>query len=431
LRKRAIAVALSMFGVALIWSTGASAALTELTVRIEGAEQTLFEGPIETEGHDVKAASDTSSRRCDATNADAHPEPGPTPTAASVDAMELAGEDFDGEWYPGFDDYFIQRWGPDRELAPAYWGILVNGVFTPVGGCQFKATAGDEVLWAYDAFNGRQLLWLSAADDLGFPAAPTAHVEVGEPLELKVESGEQPSTAAAAGIAVASVSTAAGSGYQTVEVINPAAVSTDAAGEASITFSTPGWHRIKAQKEDGFLRSNRLDICVEAESGDGCGALPADAAVRVAPRYEEGGEEEGEGGEESGENPPSDGGGDRDGTAAPTAAFRQPLAGAKPASAIEVRRPRLNRARGTATLPVAVPGPGRLVVSGGKLRKSSQRSAGPGVVRVNLRPTGRGRKALRETGRLKVTLTLRFTPAGGEPSASKRGLVLKLAGPRG
>lgn len=416
LRKRAIAATLAVLGVALIWSTGAEAALTELTVRIEGAQKTLFEGPIKTEGHVIQAASDTEPRPCDATNNAAHPEPGPTPTAASVDAMELIGEGFDGDWYPGYDDYFIQQWGPDREDGNtyAYWGVLVNGVFTPVGGCQFLAAAGDEVFWAYDAFTGRQMLWLSAAGDLGFPAAPTASVEVGEPLDLLVEAGDQPSPSAAEGIAVAPVATAAGSGYQTVETGSAEAVTTDADGEASITFSTPGWHRIKAQEEAGLIRSNRLDVCVEPVGGGGCGPLPADAQVRVPPRYAE---PEGEG---PGKEEPSAGG------KVDPPSGGAPPAVAKPSNRIGLRKLTVNRGRGTAALKVALPGAGRLVASGTKIATKRLGAGAAKVVTVTVKPNRKGRAELRAKGRLPVSVRLEFTPAGGEPRVKARALTLKL-----
>ena len=411
LRKRAIAAALSVFGVALIWSTGAQAALTELTVRIEGAEKTLFEGPIATEGHDVQATSDAEPRRCDATNNGAHPDPGPTPTAASVDAMELIGQTFNGEWYPGFDDYFIQRWGPDAEdeEAFAYWGILVNGAFTPVGGCQYLAEEGDEVFWVYDAFMGRQLLWLSAAGDLGFPAAPTASVEAGEPLELVVEKGEQPSPAAAEGITIAPVATAEGTGYQTVETGSSAAVVTDAEGEASITFSTPGWHRIKAQKEAGFLRSNRLDVCVEPVGGGSCGTPPADSLVRTPPRYLEDEEE-----------PQHPGGG---GTPPPP--VQDPP---KPSNLIGLRKLTLNRGKGTATLKVALPGAGQLLASGAKVATQRLSATAAKVVTVLVKPKTKARAELLAKGRLAVSVRLQFTPSGGEPGTKTRALTLKLSG---
>lgn len=413
LRKRAIAAALSVFGVALICSTGAEAALTELTVRIEGAERTLFEGPIATAGHDVQATSDAEPRRCDATNNGAHPDPGPTPTAASVDAMELIGESFNGEWYPGFDDYFIQRWGPDAEDEEAfeYWGILVNGAFTSVGGCQYLAEQGDEVFWVYDAFSGRQLLWLAAAGDLGFPAAPTASVEVGEPLDLVVRAGEGPTATAAAGITVAPVATAAGSGYQTVDTGSAAAVLTDAEGEASVTFTAPGWHRIKAQEEAGFLRSNRLDVCVEPAGGGGCGPIPADVVLRTPPRYLEDEEEK--------ENPQPPGGG----TVTPPVQVP-----AKPSNLIGLRKLTLNRGKGTATLKVALPGAGQLIASGAKVATQRLNASAAKVVTVLVKPKGGARAELRAKGRLAVSVQLQFTPSGGEPGTKTRALTLKLSG---
>jgi hypothetical protein len=44
------------------------AAPTLVNVRIEGRSETLFEGPIWTEGHDVRASSDTQARACDGVN---------------------------------------------------------------------------------------------------------------------------------------------------------------------------------------------------------------------------------------------------------------------------------------------------------------------------------------------------------------------------
>ena len=136
-------------------------------MRIEGQSETLFEGPILTEGHDVKASSDTKERPCDGINSldPQNKTPGPTPTSASVDAMSLIGETFDGQWYPGYGDYFITRWGPEKEEEGMSWGVLVNNVFTDVGGCQYQLSTGDEVLWAYNAFDHKPFLALFPAGD--------------------------------------------------------------------------------------------------------------------------------------------------------------------------------------------------------------------------------------------------------------------------
>src|SRR5262245_3169605 len=123
------------------------AAPTNVSVRIEGESETLFEKTIPVAPHAIRAASDTSERRCDGINVNDpwNVVPGVTPTLASVDAMSSIGESFDGQWYEGFEDYFVTRWGPDGQDpgAGAYWGILVNEVFTNVGGCQYQLDNGD------------------------------------------------------------------------------------------------------------------------------------------------------------------------------------------------------------------------------------------------------------------------------------------------
>ena len=87
------------------------------------------------------------------------------PTSAAADAMPIIGESFDGQWYNQFEDYFLTRLGPDAEdeAAGKYWGMLVNNIFTSVGGCQYQLDGGDEVLWVYDAFDGRPFLALYPA----------------------------------------------------------------------------------------------------------------------------------------------------------------------------------------------------------------------------------------------------------------------------
>ncbi|MDO9409037.1 hypothetical protein [Patulibacter sp.] len=281
----------------------AHAAPSDQRVRIEGKDTTLYEGTIRTDGHAIRASSDTEPRICDGTNNGAHATPGPTPTAASDDAMRSIGQDFDGQWYPGFDDYFIQRFGPDGEDAStyAYWGILVNGIYTSVGGCQYGLAPGDQTLWVYDAFNNRDLLRLDGPEGVGEPtsdaegAPPTAAakstftVGLGQPFVVSTVRNEATGDIGAAGyrrpavgVRVSPVITAA-NGAQTVASTDPATVVSDAAGRATLSWTTPGWKRIKAEGT-GFVRSNRLDICVTDAAGGGCGATPpADTATRVPP----------------------------------------------------------------------------------------------------------------------------------------------------
>lgn len=57
---------------------------------------------------------------------------------------------------------------------------------------------------------------------------------------------------------------------------------------ASIIFTKPGWHRIKAtlvtsQGMEAAVRSNRLDVCVPPEGQSACENLPAEDQARTPP----------------------------------------------------------------------------------------------------------------------------------------------------
>lgn len=288
LRTRAIVPALLAICVLLASATAALAAPVELTVRIEGATKTLFEGPVATEGHDVRAASDDAHRRCDGTNNGAAAVPGPTPTAAAVDAMSIAGEDFDGTWFAGYEDYYIERWGPDAESflandgAGAFWALLLDGVLAPIGGCQLRAAAGEEVLWAWDGLNAaRPFLRLRG---VAAPADPVVEVGVGEPLVLSVGKRAHGGVLGAAGplqpaggVPVRLVATDPVKGFQSP---GAALALSGADGRAAVEFDSPGWKRLKAAADGAYIRSNRLDVCVRQPDGGGCGAPPTDTALR-------------------------------------------------------------------------------------------------------------------------------------------------------
>ncbi len=304
--------------------------LTRVNVRIEGATKTLFEGPIWTEGHDVHSAEpdgntaeDTKEHPCDGVNQldPQNIEAGPTPTAASVDAMEMVGETeaMDGQWYPGFNDYFIKQWGAEEENAEhegKSWGILANNVYTDVGGCQWQLHNGDEALWIYNAFQSRPILGLFASNEhYSSGTRPlTATAELGQPFAVEVDvygdhgEGQPPATPERTpadtipydGAEVAPVQTST-KGFETVQRESAETVTTNSEGKTSITFTTPGWHRImagtplrtltKEEQENGAIpeeeaiRSNRLDVCVPAPGETGCGELPAEDQTRTPTRY--------------------------------------------------------------------------------------------------------------------------------------------------
>jgi hypothetical protein len=291
----------------------AVAAPTAVNLRIEGRAETLFEGPILAEPDAVRASSDTEIRRCNGLDV-LDPQnvvPEPTSTSISADAMALLGETFDGKWYPGFEDYFVTRFGPDEQdvAENAYWGILVNNVFTNVGGCQYQLHDGDESLWIWDAFKHKPILALFSPD------APyttgtrplTATVALGEPFPVEVasyednEEDEPPATPSRAGstpFAGADVSpvVTTAKGFERVNAKSTATVVTNSEGKQSITFAKPGWHRIKATVLSGgvetAIRSNRIDVCVTGgeaselekplEGASTCDEVPAADKVRTA-----------------------------------------------------------------------------------------------------------------------------------------------------
>lgn len=89
-----------------------------------------------------------------------------------------------------------------------------------------------------------------------------------------------------------------------------------------------------------------------------------------------------------------------------------------------------NRAKGTATLAVTVPGPGKLSASAhGSIKPVAVNAAKAGTVKIALKPTASALKVLRRAHKLRVTLKVTFSPAGGSPRTQTRTVVLKLKPP--
>lgn len=398
--NKSIAALLAACILTVLAAPAAAAAPAEVEVRIEGKTETLFEGPVLTDGHNVRGITDTGAppwgRRCDGLNNGANPTPGPTATAAAVDAMAIAGEGFDGDWYGAgsFDDYFITQWGPERQDVGAgdYWGVVVNNVFTSVGGCQYQLGSGDEVLWVYDAFDGRPQLVLYPGDYSGGSVQLTATATLGAPFEVSVEqwggaccSSTPPpsptrSTVPYEGAEVAPVVPTV-RGFERVDTASAETVATGVDGTAAITFETPGWHRIKATAtaagKESVIRSNRLDVCVPDPPATDCGPVPADDQVRQPPpsdlEPEPGPEDPG-----GGSQPPSAGGG-QSGPA--TLGAPAPGPPAPPAAErLRVAPHKLDRSR----------------VGTGVVRVSWQvQDAGPGIARWRISSRTLGRKGAR------------------------------------
>lgn len=201
-----------------------------VSLRIEGLTNTIYEGPIFSGPRNITTASG-GTHLCDGTNNNANPKPGNTPTAALDAASKLAKFPFDGTYSATFSDFFITSIGTSTQTSTQFWGLLVNYQFTPVGGCQAEVKPGDEVLWAFDAFNKNAFLKVE-------PRAITA--KKGQTKTVTVTDGST-------GTAVQGA------------VID--GVTTDANGKAVLTFPKRGVFTYKATKADA-IRSNALVVLV-------------------------------------------------------------------------------------------------------------------------------------------------------------------------
>jgi hypothetical protein len=66
-----------------------------VNVRVEGRDETIFEGSVKTKAHDVTTETG-GTHLIDGTNGNANPFPGPTCTAALDDAAKLGDFKIDG-----------------------------------------------------------------------------------------------------------------------------------------------------------------------------------------------------------------------------------------------------------------------------------------------------------------------------------------------
>ncbi len=250
----------------------------------------------------------TGSAATDSTTARTR-SPGPTPTAAGADAM---ASDRRGLRRPlvrePFEDYFLKRWGPDaqNEGAGEYWGVVVNNVFTSVGGCQYQLDGGDEVLWVYDAFSDRpRLLLYPAGYSAAARAAPLTAGRRRTAFEVEVDSwggyneGDPPAAPTRSTTALRRRRGRAGgdgrAGVRAGRTGQPAGRHHWSGRQGEISFAQTGWHRIKATVvnsggKETVVRSNRLDVCVTPDPS--CATLPPEDLVRAPAGSGEGAEEE-------------------------------------------------------------------------------------------------------------------------------------------
>lgn len=120
----------------------------------------LQESTVITRGRNITTASG-GTHRCDGTNLNSNPEPGPSATSALADAADQGHFTWDATYSSQYDDFFITRIANNQQTSKQFWGILVNYNYTKVGGCQARIRLYDEVLFAFDAFNKKFFLKLT------------------------------------------------------------------------------------------------------------------------------------------------------------------------------------------------------------------------------------------------------------------------------
>ncbi|HET6998590.1 MAG TPA: Ig-like domain-containing protein [Solirubrobacterales bacterium] len=106
----------------------------------------------------------------------------------------------------------------------------------------------------------------------------------------------------------------------------------------------------------------------------------------------------------------------------PAAAPPEPVI--PPVSEIALGQVKRLASKGTAMLKVTVPGPGKLVASGPKVKKLVLEPKAAGARWITVEAKGAALETLAETGKVTVKVTLVFTPTGGTPFTQTRTVVL-------
>ena len=227
----------------LVPAPAALAAPVTVQLRIEGANGTLFEGPVTTDIRTFRFTGDATEHQCDGTTTGTSPSPVPTRGAALVAASESTPFSIRGTWSDQFGATINEVAGQNTAFDPGSGSFLAeykNEAFASVGACGDPISGGDRVLFAYT--DGR-----------------------GPLLALTGPTTAKPGTTAT--VKVTNAATGAPISGATVD-----GKSTGADGTAVVgPFTTRGNQDIKASKT-GTVRSNRLRVCVSDGADGFCGA---------------------------------------------------------------------------------------------------------------------------------------------------------------
>jgi len=95
---------------------------------------------------------------------------------------------------------------------------------------------------------------------------------------------------------------------------------------------------------------------------------------------------------------------------------------------IGIGKPKLNRKRGTALLPVTVPGAGVLALKGAAVRSAQKRPQGARTLKVLIKARGKAKDRLARNGKVRVVARVEYKPEPGVPAKGRKAIVLKQSG---
>ena len=97
----------------------------------------------------------------------------------------------------------------------------------------------------------------------------------------------------------------------------------------------------------------------------------------------------------------------------------------KPSNTVRLGAPKLNRGNGSALLPVTVPGPGSLKLSGNGLKQAKASPRAKGTVKLAVKPTGCGREGAEQDGQGDGQRQGHLHPQYGTARTAKKSITLK------
>ncbi len=101
-----------------------------------------------------------------------------------------------------------------------------------------------------------------------------------------------------------------------------------------------------------------------------------------------------------------------------------------PSNAFSTGKVKRNTKKGTAKIPVTVPGPGELTLTGKQVKSQKRAATKPvsaaGTVNLKVKAKAKAKKRLKKKGKVKVKVTITYTPTGGTPASQTQRVKLKL-----